>query len=164
MCERNNHRLPLTPPNWGTWPITQACALTRNGTSDLSVHRPVLSPLSHASQGGLMSSVPFPCPYFLLGRKKHSVSFYCHPGWEMNNMGITLALPGTSRVLLLSLAAPDSCTWFGCHPLLLSVLEWLNPILNYIFQIVFKSKHPAFLKTTETACETADRASCQICS
>ena len=39
-----------TPP-LGTWPTTQACALTRNQTNDLLVHRPVLNPLSHTSQG-----------------------------------------------------------------------------------------------------------------
>ena len=40
----------LTPPT-GDRPTTQACALTRNQTGDLSVHRLVLIPLSHASQG-----------------------------------------------------------------------------------------------------------------
>lgn len=41
-------------------------------------------------------------------------------------------------------------------------MKWLDPILKYIFKIVFKSKYPAFFETTETACETADRANCQI--
>ena len=35
----------------GTWPISQACALTGNQTSDPSVLRPALNPLSHTSQG-----------------------------------------------------------------------------------------------------------------
>ena len=35
----------------GTSPATQACALTRNQTSDPLVPRPVLNPLSHMSQG-----------------------------------------------------------------------------------------------------------------
>ena len=35
----------------GTWPATQACALTRNWTSGPLVHRPAPSPLSHSSQG-----------------------------------------------------------------------------------------------------------------
>ena len=34
-----------------TWPTTQACALTRNPTSDPSVCRLALNPLSHTSQG-----------------------------------------------------------------------------------------------------------------
>ena len=38
-------------PLLGTWPATQACALTGNRTSDLLVCRPVLNPLSHTSQG-----------------------------------------------------------------------------------------------------------------
>ena len=43
--------LPLTCPLLGTWPATQACALTGNQTSDSLVHRPMLRPLSYTSQG-----------------------------------------------------------------------------------------------------------------
>ena len=43
--------LPLACPPLGTWPATQACALTGNRTSDPLVHRLVLNPLSHTSQG-----------------------------------------------------------------------------------------------------------------
>ena len=42
--------LPLTCPLLGTWPATQACALTGNWTSSLLIHSPVLNPLSHTSQ------------------------------------------------------------------------------------------------------------------
>ena len=35
----------------GTWPATQACALTGNRTGDPLVHRPTLNPLSYTSQG-----------------------------------------------------------------------------------------------------------------
>ena len=49
--ERNNVWLPLIRPQLGTWPITQACALTENRTSDPLVHRLVLNPPSHTSQG-----------------------------------------------------------------------------------------------------------------
>ena len=38
-------------PLQGTWPTTQAYALTGNGNSDPSVLKPVLSPLSLTSQG-----------------------------------------------------------------------------------------------------------------
>ena len=38
-------------PLLGTWPTTQACAPTGNRTSAPLVHSPVLSPLSHTSQG-----------------------------------------------------------------------------------------------------------------
>ena len=48
--ERNiNVWLPLTQPLLGTWPATQACALTGNGTCDPSVCSPVLNPLSRTS-------------------------------------------------------------------------------------------------------------------
>ena len=40
-----------TCPQLGTWPTTQACALTGNQTGDLTVHRPMLNPLSHTTQG-----------------------------------------------------------------------------------------------------------------
>ena len=35
----------------GTWPTTQACALTGNRTSDPLLYRLVLNPLSHTSHG-----------------------------------------------------------------------------------------------------------------
>ena len=38
-------------PPMGTWPTTQACALTGDRTSDPSVHRLALNLLSHTSQG-----------------------------------------------------------------------------------------------------------------
>ena len=49
--ERNINWLPLIPPQLGTWPITQACALTGNQTGDLSVCRMMPTLLSHTSQG-----------------------------------------------------------------------------------------------------------------
>ena len=42
--------MPLTHLQLGTWPTTQACALTGRQTSDLSVCRLALNPLSHTSQ------------------------------------------------------------------------------------------------------------------
>ena len=51
MCERYINRLPLACPQLRTWLATQACALTRNRTGDLLIHRLVFSPLSHTSQG-----------------------------------------------------------------------------------------------------------------
>ena len=53
--ERNiNVCLPLVCPPLGTWPATQACALTGNQTGDPLVRRLVLKPLSCTSQGYLM--------------------------------------------------------------------------------------------------------------
>ena len=39
----------------GTWPTTQACALTGNRASDTLVHRPALNPRSYTSQGLICS-------------------------------------------------------------------------------------------------------------
>ena len=45
-----------TPPIGDlTWPTTQACALTGNRTSDSLVHRLVINPRSHTSQGNFLS-------------------------------------------------------------------------------------------------------------
>ena len=50
--ERNiNEWLPVVCPPQGSWPATQACALTGNQSGDPLVLRPVLHPLSHTSQG-----------------------------------------------------------------------------------------------------------------
>ena len=38
-------------PLLGTWPTTQACALTGNRTCNPLVHRLAFNPLSHTSQG-----------------------------------------------------------------------------------------------------------------
>ena len=43
--------LPLMCPLLGSWPATQACALTGNQTGDLLLCSLVLNPLSHPSQG-----------------------------------------------------------------------------------------------------------------
>ena len=46
------HRLVASrPPQLGTWPATQARALTGNLTHNLLVPRLALSPLRHTSQG-----------------------------------------------------------------------------------------------------------------
>ena len=51
MCEKYLNWLSLAFHQPGAWPATQACALTGNQTGDLLVHRLVLNPLSHTSQG-----------------------------------------------------------------------------------------------------------------
>ena len=48
--------LPLTCPRLGTWPVTQAGALTGIRTGDPLVHRLALNPLSHTSWGSLSNS------------------------------------------------------------------------------------------------------------
>ena len=42
------------PPPLGTWPATQARALTGNQTGDPLVYRPAFNPLSHTSQGEIL--------------------------------------------------------------------------------------------------------------
>ena len=50
--ERNiNVWLPLAHPLLGTWPASQACALTGNQTGDPLFHRSMLNPLSYTRQG-----------------------------------------------------------------------------------------------------------------
>ena len=51
MYERNIYRLPLACSQLGTWPATQACALTGNWTHSLSVCRMMPNTLSYTSQG-----------------------------------------------------------------------------------------------------------------
>ena len=67
--------LPLMHPLLGTWPATQACALTGYCTGDPLVNRLSLSPLTHTSQGDL---------YEVLLVKKHSyirkLKVLCHIG------------------------------------------------------------------------------------
>ena len=48
----------LHAPQLGTWPTTQACALTENQTEDPLVCRPVLNPQSHTSQGYVSVLMP----------------------------------------------------------------------------------------------------------
>ena len=77
--------LPVTRPLLGTWPETQACALTGNWTGDPLVHRPALNPLSHTSQGSRFLSMfshsqlwNFPS---LLAASKHSL--LCLLAWVL---------------------------------------------------------------------------------
>ena len=51
--ERNINQLPLTCPQLGTWPATQACALTRNRNRDLSVSSQVNGQTTEPRQPGL---------------------------------------------------------------------------------------------------------------
>ena len=60
---RNSVWLPLACPQLGTWPATQACALTGTRTSDLLFCWTALTPLSHTSQRRdfLCTSCPHTC-------------------------------------------------------------------------------------------------------
>ena len=79
--ERNiNVWLPLVRPLLGTWPETQACALTGDWTGDPLVWRPALNPLSHTSQGscGLLNYPnSFHGGIFKLNAKSDADSLLC---------------------------------------------------------------------------------------
>ena len=49
--EKHQRVVASLAPLLGTWPATQARALTENQTSDPLVHRPALNPPSHTNQG-----------------------------------------------------------------------------------------------------------------
>ena len=59
--------LPLAHPHRGTWPATQARALTRNQTGEPLVRRLELNPLSHSSQGS----------FRILSCRKTTLSMVC---------------------------------------------------------------------------------------
>ena len=67
--DRNIDLLPLTCPQLGSQPTTQACALTGNQTSDPSVHRLALNPRSHTSQG------ENPASKASLATKEHNLNY-----------------------------------------------------------------------------------------
>ena len=63
-------------PSLGTWPTTQACALIGNRTGNPLVHRLLLKPLSHTSQGYFWCNctwdcfLSFPFSQFIIGVEK----------------------------------------------------------------------------------------------
>ena len=70
--ERNSVWEGLMRPLLGSWLTTQACALTGNRTGDPLVHRPVLNPLSHTSQGKY-HSFPTEALVYVIGQLYKSV-------------------------------------------------------------------------------------------
>ena len=87
--------LPLALPLLGTWFATQACALTGTRTSDPLVPRPVLSPLSHTSQGqSLLSSQLRP-----LLQLHHSSASLSSPLFEFVPSQVLLFLRFPSKLL-----------------------------------------------------------------
>ena len=74
--------LPLVHPQLGTWPATQACALTGNQTGDSLVHRPALNPLSHTSQGFsvLFNKIETQRYYFVMTPHPQLAVYFKHYG------------------------------------------------------------------------------------
>ena len=58
--------LPLMRPLLGTWPATQACALTGNRTGDPLICRSAINPLSYSNQGQHVILILFHILYFTL--------------------------------------------------------------------------------------------------
>ena len=85
--ERNiNVWFPLAHPQLGTWPATQACALTGNQNSNFSVCRPALNPLSHTSQGHWLIPVcalprDWTHNFVILERCSNQLSYLTGPVW-----------------------------------------------------------------------------------
>ena len=75
--ERNILSVACHIPQLGTWPTTQARALTRNQTSDILVHSPAHNPLSHTSQSGF--SIIKSCNYY----NNHYYLLSIQGGWAL---------------------------------------------------------------------------------
>ena len=97
-------------PLLGTWPATQACALTGNRTDDPLLHRPALNPhQTGLFLGGGFNAHPRICLLILereekeerdRERKKHwceretSVASCMHPDWRLNLQPRHVSWPG----------------------------------------------------------------------
>ena len=107
--------LPLTCLLLGTWPTTQACALTRTRTSNPLVHRLALCPLSYTSQGWIIYFLSFILlmGYFtLIGF--HVVNHPSIPGkirWVMLYDPFSVLLNSVCRYLLRIFASVFIRVW-----------------------------------------------------
>ena len=110
-------------PQLGTWPTTQACALTGNRTGDPLVFRPALSPLCHTSQdNSVVLSHPV-CSYLLwqhqLSTRICLLLFYCQFSivWRFH---------------ILFIHSSVNVHW-GCFKLLALMY---NASLNFVFKLL----------------------------
>ena len=107
---------PLTHPLLGTWPTTQAYALTGSRTDNPLVLRPVLSPLSYTSQGvfSFLDTLPdigsAHLPSFLSVSTFPSFQTRLGPPLSLTNQGWGLAgLTSPSRLSNLLTAGGEKC-------------------------------------------------------
>ena len=101
--------LPLIRPLLGTWPETQACALTENRTGNPLILRLSLSPLSHTSQGS-----------FLV----YSVRFSKYDIMSSANRNIFTSLPTPVPFLSLSLSLSSSTVTSASSAVAHARQEW----------------------------------------
>ena len=88
-----NMWLPLERPPLGTWPATQACALTGNWTSNPLVCRPALNPLSHTSQGYIQD-------FKILKTTSDMTPFYLSPFSPFLLLSFSLSFPPSLHFFL----------------------------------------------------------------
>ena len=104
--------LPLARPLLGTWPTTQARALTGNWTGDPLVHRLALNPLSHTSQGKM---VTFEWSY-VMGWAGPHVRYDVH---QIQSKSIRCCTPflfaGFFKVIGCSLSGSGIVFWASAH-------------------------------------------------
>ena len=106
--------LPLVRPLLGTWPATQACALTGNQTGNSLVLRLVLNLLSYTSQGCLPRSEQ---TTFMVLQKllfKH---------WTVSTYFLPLPLETNHQLQVVSTCEPTACVCLGIHILRIYVIH-----------------------------------------
>ena len=134
-------------PLLGTWPATQACALSGNGTSDPLVHRLALNPVSHTSQGISQSfwmwqphstrahSIASTAPHRLVQWKRHCSCVHtpvCSP-WLPGHIDVVQTVLFIITMAGLFLDWPLYC--YNCS-ILLSVIG-INLLLCLIYKLNF---------------------------
>ena len=102
--------MPLAHPQVGTWPTTQACALTGNRTCGLSVHRSAFNPLSHTSQDiKVVGLVATNTATHLTGLSYSAGYIYTHTSFFLLFPPRTWRAPGQIAILYIpSISSPSA--------------------------------------------------------
>ena len=152
--DRNiNVWLPLTCHLLGTWPTTQACALTGNQTRDLLVHRSALNPLNHTSRGCFIKKsfinyaitiIPFFPPLFLSAlhsfSHQQSLSLFSSCPWVIHISSLASLFPilfFTSPYFVFTIYASYFLYLFPHYPTSPSLLITLHVISISVILFLF---------------------------